>query len=250
MVLSDSCPHTIGLFSKWGTGKSSIIDQLREDLKNQKDTHVLVFDAWKYQEDSLRRTFLIYLEKFLRDKKCEVPEDLIAGFYKKKTSSIATNKEVDEKQDSPKRGFFGTIWNFIKEYKAIIFFLVLPLVAVAGFTIAVTYHPQNQLLSAINKFVIYLNTLSWIAFFLKPIAEKALEKVTGKIFESTRTYTEIRTQVEEEDRLNSPEQFEYVFTKLVECVKEGKLVIVFDNIDRVQGDVALKTLSTIKTETF
>lgn len=71
--------------------------------------------------------------------------------------------------------------------------------------------------------------------------------MTGKIFESTKTYTEIRTQVEEEDRLNSPEQFEYVFTKLVECVKEGKLVIVFDNIDRVQGDIALKTLSTIKT---
>ncbi|MFM2424282.1 MAG: hypothetical protein RLZZ70_673, partial [Candidatus Parcubacteria bacterium] len=87
MVLSESCPHTIGLFSKWGTGKSSIIDQLKQDLKDQKDTHVLVFDAWKYQEDSLRRTFLIYLERFLKEKECDVPANLIDGFYKTRTNS-------------------------------------------------------------------------------------------------------------------------------------------------------------------
>ncbi|MES2224200.1 MAG: P-loop NTPase fold protein [Patescibacteria group bacterium] len=247
MVLSDSCPHTIGLFSKWGTGKSSIIDQLRVDLKDEKNTHVLVFDAWKYQEDSLRRTFLIYLEKFLKEKKCEISDDLISGFYKKRISSVASSKEVEKKKDSVKRGFWRKIWNVVKEWKVVIFFLILPLIVVAGFTVAVQYYPQNQLLLAANSFFTYLTTLSWIGLLLKPVADKALEKVTSKIFESTKTYTEIRTKVEEEDRLNSPEQFEYVFTELVGCVKEGKLIIVFDNIDRVQGDIALKTLSTIKT---
>jgi hypothetical protein len=71
--------------------------------------------------------------------------------------------------------------------------------------------------------------------------------MVSKIFKSTERYTEIRTQVEEEDRLQSPEQFENVFNILISSVTEKKLVIVFDNVDRVQGDIALKTLSTIKT---
>lgn len=246
MVLSDTCPHTIGLFSKWGTGKSSIIDQLKDDLKSEANTHVIVFDAWKYQEDSLRRTFLIFLERFLKEKGCEIPEGVISGLYKRKTSAVSTSKEIDDKKE-PIKSWWRRAWIFMKEYKVVLFFFVLPLTLVATFTVLLKYHPQNKWLSAANTFFIYVNTLSWFLLLLKPIAEKALEKVTKKLFDSTKTYTEIRTQVEEEDRLNSPEQFEDVFTELVNCVKEGKLVIVFDNIDRVQGDVALKILSTIKT---
>jgi hypothetical protein len=247
MMLSDSCPHTIGLFSKWGTGKSSIIDQLRDDLKDETNTHVIVFDAWKYQEDSLRRTFLIYLEKFLKEKGCKVPEDLLSGFYKKRTSSVTTNEDIKENKKVSPKGWLRKIWAFLKEYKAVFFFLILPLIVVGIFTVLLKYYPDNKWLSALNTFFTYVNTLSWFIFLLKPVAEKALEKVTNKVFESTKTYTEIRTQMEEEDRLNTPEQFEYVFNELVNCVAEGKLVIVFDNIDRVQGDVALKILSTIKT---
>ena len=58
---NESCVHTIGLFSKWGTGKSTIIEMIRHDLRSP----MFVFDAWKYQEDSLRRIFLIELVNFL-----------------------------------------------------------------------------------------------------------------------------------------------------------------------------------------
>jgi hypothetical protein len=42
--------------------------------------------------------------------------------------------------------------------------------------------------------------------------------MVSKIFKSTERYTEIRTQVEEEDRLQSPEQFENVFNILISSV--------------------------------
>lgn len=247
MVLSDTCPHTIGLFSKWGSGKSSIIDQLSVDIKTEKGTNVFVFDAWKYQEDSLRRTFLIKLEKFLVENKYDIPKNILSSFYSRKTTSVATPSEVFQQSEKLTGNIFRKTWGLIKRHKVILSFLVFPLAIVIGFQFVVAYHPQNRLVVAINASLVYLNTLVWLAFFLKPIAEKALEKVTSKIFESTKTYTEIRTQVEEEDRLNSPEQFENVFNEMIKTVKEGKLVIVFDNIDRVQGDIALKILSTIKT---
>ena len=247
MVLSDTCPHTIGLFSKWGSGKSSIIDQLSADIKTEKGTNVFVFDAWKYQEDSLRRTFLIKLEKFLVDNKYDVPSNILSSFYCKKTTSIATPSEVlDEKPLS--KNFFYKIWY---QYKSVIIFLVIPFLMGTAFYILGDFYPQNKFVSGAKSFLAYVNSLAWLGLiagiFLKPIAEKFLEKITSKIFESTKTYTEIRTQIEEEDRLNSPEQFENVFNEMIKTVKDGKLVIVFDNIDRVQGDVALKILSTIKT---
>lgn len=249
MVLSDSCPHTIGLFSKWGTGKSSIIDQLEQDLKNESNMYVLIFDAWKYQEDSLRRTFLIKLEKFIRDKGYSVPENILSAFYKRKMLSVATNKEVPE--ETTKKTFFSRVVKIWRQYMPVIIFLVVPFLLGATFYVLADYYPENLFIKAIKNFLDTINNTAWLAaiagIFLAPIAAKILEKITSRILESTKTYTEIRTQVEDEDRLNSPEQFETVFTDLINCIENGKLVIVFDNIDRVQGDVALKILSTIKT---
>lgn len=248
MVQSDTCPHTIGLFSKWGSGKSSIIDQLTVDIKTEKGTNVFVFDAWKYQEDSLRRTFLIKLEKFLIDNNYDVPKDILQSFYRKKTATVATTQEITDKKEVANTNFFCKIWN---QYKLVIIFLLIPFLLGVVFYVLGDYYPQNKFVNGVKSFLSYVNSLAWLGLiagiFLKPIAEKALEKITSKIFESTKTYTEIRTQVEEEDRLNSPEQFENVFNEMIKTVKEGKLVIVFDNIDRVQGDIALKILSTIKT---
>jgi predicted KAP-like P-loop ATPase len=58
---NETCVHTIGLFSKWGTGKSTVIEMIRDELKRP----MFVFDAWKYQEDSLRRIFLLEFIDFI-----------------------------------------------------------------------------------------------------------------------------------------------------------------------------------------
>lgn len=249
MILSDSCPHTIGLFSKWGTGKSSIIDQLDIDLKNEKSAkaHVVIFDAWKYQEDSLRRTFLIKLEAFIREKGYDVPSDILSALYKKKSTSVATEQEVPN-ETAPKKNWFRRMCS---QYGPVALFLIIPFLLSATFYIWGMYSPTNKFVIGAKSALAYVNGLAWLsviaAIFLKPVVDEVLKKITSKIFESTKTYTEIRTQVEDEDRLNSPEQFEQVFMDLVDCIKDGKLVVVFDNIDRVQGDIALKILSTIKT---
>ncbi len=242
MILSDSCPHTIGLFSKWGTGKSSIIDQLKTDLPKN-IAKVFIFDAWKYQEDSLRRTFLIKFEEFLKREGYTIPLDALSGFYKNRSSSTSRSGNINS--ENTVKGW-RRVGAFFKSYWQVLVFLVLPLVILGTFNVLLAYHPSNDFLIGVKNFCVYLTTLSWFVFFLKPVADKFLDKISGNIFASTKQYTEIRTQIEEEERLNSPEQFEAVFNKLISHV-DDKLVIVFDNIDRVHGDVALKTLSTIKT---
>tara|TARA_B100000949_G_C14268089_1_gene446003 strand:- start:967 stop:1683 length:717 start_codon:yes stop_codon:yes gene_type:complete len=48
---------TIGLYGDWGSGKSTIISSLQNELKQDKIPLVL-FDVWKHEGDALRRTFL------------------------------------------------------------------------------------------------------------------------------------------------------------------------------------------------
>lgn len=64
IVQKADSPFTIGLFSRWGTGKSTIINIIRGKLKDKK-VETVTFDAWKYEQDSLRRQFLINLDEQL-----------------------------------------------------------------------------------------------------------------------------------------------------------------------------------------
>ena len=53
----------IGIEGQWGSGKSNVIEIVRNKLN--KTHHTFVYDAWGHQEDSHRRTFLEELTLFL-----------------------------------------------------------------------------------------------------------------------------------------------------------------------------------------
>ena len=70
MILSSAPKCTIGLFGRWGTGKSSIIKTVKEELENEEyETNqkikFIIYDAWKYSGDSFRRTFILRLQEEL-----------------------------------------------------------------------------------------------------------------------------------------------------------------------------------------
>ena len=54
---------TIGLFGEWGSGKSSIIKTTKNKLESQSNRNVkfIIYDAWKYANDSFRRMFLWFI---------------------------------------------------------------------------------------------------------------------------------------------------------------------------------------------
>jgi ABC-type multidrug transport system fused ATPase/permease subunit len=60
---------TIGLYGKWGVGKSTIVETLQEKLRTD-NIPLIIFDVWKHEGDGLRRTFLKKIHKYLfSDKK-------------------------------------------------------------------------------------------------------------------------------------------------------------------------------------
>src|SRR3989344_9339385 len=233
---NDSCVHTIGLFSKWGTGKSTIIEMICHDLGSP----MFVFDAWKYQEDSLRRIFLIELVNFLIEQKQLLPEDkkILDPLYKstEEQQEVAIDKPLESGSWFKKfRQSINTHWPFS---------LAISLAAIWIF-LSLALTSENTFTQAIKEFVSFITSISILALIFKPLFEKIWERSVDKFLSSLNPLASIKTKVEKEERLNSPEQFEALFKLILKKVAK-KVVIVFDNIDRVQGDAAIKILSAIK----
>lgn len=93
IIINCPVPFTIGLFGRWGSGKTTILNMLEKKLQdNKKKFAVVYFDAWKYAGDSLRRTFLRQLENQLKNKEY-IPED-----YKvEEKSETGIQKEITNK---------------------------------------------------------------------------------------------------------------------------------------------------------
>lgn len=234
IIENDSCVHTIGLFGRWGSGKSTIIDLLKEELQFK----LFVFDAWKYQEDSLRRIFLIKLVDFLKLNGAKIEENILDPLYK------GCEKTIDSKiSDSAKSGKWNKIKNFFKKWWL---YTLIVIFGIIWGILQLIASKDASFLIGVRDLAKGLFGLSAFSAILVPTFEKLLSESLNKIFSSVLPWSEVRTEVEKEERLNSPEQFELLFNKIIDNIDE-KIIIVFDNIDRVQGDVAIKTLSTIKT---
>jgi hypothetical protein len=61
LIVSEDGGKVIGLEGEWGSGKSTVVRLLTDELPKLatgRETRILVFDAWAHQGDPLRRTFL------------------------------------------------------------------------------------------------------------------------------------------------------------------------------------------------
>jgi hypothetical protein len=175
---------------------------------------------------------------FLKAEKVAIPENILDPLYK--ASEISSEETVS----TPPESLRGKAWVLLKAY-----WLFILVAAFGVLWLVLSYFAGSVGFLASTKAIFkYLFSFTAVIAIFKPILEKVLDESMSKIFQSILPWSEVRTKVEKEERLNSPEQFETLFNKLIEAIGEKeKIVIVFDNIDRVQGDVAIKTLSTIKT---
>jgi predicted KAP-like P-loop ATPase len=58
IVESNVPPYNIAVIGKWGLGKSSLINLVKNKLKNLDTYFIQEINAWKYEKESLRRVFL------------------------------------------------------------------------------------------------------------------------------------------------------------------------------------------------
>jgi len=206
LVKNAEPPFTIGLFGKWGVGKTTILN-LVQKYAEQENIKSVIFDVWKYEEDSLRRQFLITLD-----------EKLSLG--------LNYGKTLNQSLSQPIALSFSQIIkissrNFLARAGVLIFLAVLLIIAgaLAWFGTDID----------IFKFITSVGILAIVLDFL-----------LGSIVTLSATREEARTDSAEgfEDRF---------YNEILPKVKSKKLLITIDNLDRTTHDKATDLLSDIKT---
>lgn len=217
IILNAEPPFTIGLYGNWGAGKSTIVNLLFARLKKTGIKYVN-FDVWKYEQDSLRRQFLIESAKQLLNDDKKVEELKKRFTYKIETTEDGSLK-LKWKQLLLKIFFFA----FSAFIASEILILSVPTLSLEWIPIIKTIIPLTILLLFIQ--VLY-----------QVLEGRFLDKVLI-IDELTLT----------KDKVSQPEEFQDEFKNIIEDTDGEKIIFVLDNLDRTNHDKSIELLSTVKT---
>jgi hypothetical protein len=105
MIISEQGGKSISLIGHWGSGKSSIIEILKNKLKNK--CRVFIFNAWAHEGDPLRRSFLESLISFFTDNGIIKKED-----WEEKLKQLSGNKEKSELKERKNPTKYGLLLIF------------------------------------------------------------------------------------------------------------------------------------------
>jgi hypothetical protein len=217
IIKNSPAPFTVGLFAKWGSGKSTVANSLKEKLPKE-NIPVVLFDVWKHEGDALRRTFLKETVRQLQEAGSEFfDKDFVLD--DKLEQSVSRSSE--SRFTFPKEKLQQLAWPLI---------LGIAAVAITGW--AADYFGYFQFY---QYFVTALFGSVTAGGLLLWLVKQSLQLFTTE----TVSYGA--------DKFSDPHQFEQEFAYILCALKNPRILIIFDNLDRVMHDKVAEVLSTIKT---
>lgn len=245
----------IGLEGEWGSGKSNIIEIIKNKIGSRFYTYV--FDSWGNQEDLTRRTFLEELITKLFDKGFLSDEDK----WKEKKNELLSNKSTNVIKVTPNiksYWFYITISLFLYLVFSSFYELIL-----IDYDVITSWNASywKPFLS-----VYLIPTIFFIIGFCSALKEyykevklnelkPKIEKLKKIKIASTMLYLFYSDKQESEETENiikndpTVRQFREYFELIQHDLKEKNkgLIIVFDNIDRLEDDKIKALWSSIHT---
>lgn len=201
-------PFTIGLYGRWGVGKTTISGLVEKKAK-EAGIATFFFDVWKYEQDSLRRQFLIELDK-----------ELELGLNYKDVLNQSLSIE------DPTQAPLIFDWRLLANKMGLIFLVILVVGIFARF-----FHIASDTYDYFGLASDVFVTVGLSGFLLQAGAS-AIARVQMSI-------TKYRT--------DSAEGFEDRFKDALQKINEDKLLIIIDNLDRIEDKKMVEILSDIKT---
>ncbi|EKE26525.1 MAG: KAP family P-loop protein [uncultured bacterium (gcode 4)] len=255
--------NIIWLFWNWWSWKSSIVEQLKTNKKNEYE--IIVFDTWSHKDDFVKRAFLIELANKLNLLDREII--WIEKFEKFKLSQVLNNNVKRQ-----------NIINRTEPQitKPAIFLSIIALFALFGVTIKdvlkflhdielkhylgiiqnnIKIPFINNLNSEIYFYAsLFLFLLLFIFYFIKTLIylyknfTKWLKDIISILVAKNIDLEVNKTQIDWMDFNNFDYQNLFNFISEQYFLKsKKKLVLVLDNLDRVDDSIILSSLSLIQT---
>ncbi len=200
-------PITVGLYGDWGSGKSSILKILEEQLKEDEDAVVVYFDGWSFES--------------FDDAKMALIQGIIDALEDNEKFLAKAGDKIDALKAAFKKLRESINWMRLLKVTAK---MVVP-IATAGITSGASLIPI-----LLNVFNDNKDNLSEIL-----LGDKA-EGFLNNIFKSE----------EDEKKYKAVREFRKDFEDLINKSKLGKVVILIDDLDRCLPRHIIENLEAIK----
>lgn len=238
LITTEPGGRTIGLEGGWGSGKSTVIRLLNNQLDGS-DTQVVVFDAWAHEGDPLRRSFLETLIKSISEKGWIEKQP-----WSERCESLARRRRVEHTRPVPKIKPPAIIAGAL----AALFAILVPLGAAfveAGLSANRSWAFWVGVVVYAVLAVLVVSVTAWLLGGRSGSAGDAFLSLVSveSVTESTRETIETPdpTSVEFEST------FRDLMREALGADPARRLVLVVDNLDRVSADDARSIWATLQT---
>jgi len=223
-----------------GSGKSTAVKLLFKKLKDSINHYLFIFDAWSHQGDPLKKSFLEEFMRFLLDNNLiDIPT------FRECSKELSERSEETTKTTKPILTKKGTI------VATLAYFLPLGLL-IFGYSLNLSAIPNigiSPLFIGLFGFFIFCLPLI-VAYYCTRKDRKNKENITCLFSGLFKTKT---AEIEKSRTIRLPDptsiEFKKCFYKIVgESLNDNdnRLIIIVDNLDRLDSSDALNLWSTLR----
>lgn len=241
-LIKDSVVRIIGIDGGWGSGKSNIVHLIEKELKND-NYHFFVYNAWGFQSDFQRRSILENLTSFLIDSEKVLYRNkwdgrLLQLLSRKRSVGTKIVKELSA----------------IAKVGSIIAFTLPVLICINNLIEKSSYNLLYWGIVLLLSFIIlcylqiknmkkYGQTIN-LSNFIYELFFSYLDYTSEKNKDGIEQSMKYETIYDEEP---SSRDFKNWMKEIDVDIKEHKLVIVFDNMDRLSHKKVQELWASIHT---
>jgi hypothetical protein len=237
----DNNKKVIGIEGEWGSGKSNVIEMLKKDMKES--YHFFVFDAWGYQEDLTRRSILEGLLRRL------ISDEVLNGtnqYWENELKTLLAKKVEKEQRNIPQLSTALIL--------TVMGILFMPITKTLAENYLKSYAktdstpgPTNYLIAGLILICSFLPVIIWLLTSIYKAKPEQRRKIVSDALYIYKGKEIINTS-EEKISENEPTISQFTaFLKNLEDKSKKKLVIVFDNMDRLPSNKVKEIWSSIHT---